>query len=78
MKPLLSFFHSEWIEIRGGRAKAVKGSFSHRTLSDISDVFSTCPQLRGSIRSVGQGGYAFSGGIPEPLRQRVRNVLASR
>jgi len=78
MKPLLSFFHSEWIEIRGGRAEAVKGTFSHRTLSDISDVFTAYPELNGSIRSAGPGRYTFSGGIPEPLRQRVRNVLACR
>ncbi|MGC4015519.1 MAG: DUF3634 family protein [Luteolibacter sp.] len=78
MKPLLSFLHTEWIEIRGGRAAAVKGSFPHRILSDISDVFTAYPELNGSIRSFGQGRYTFSSGIPEPLRQRVRNVLACR
>ncbi|BCU75975.1 hypothetical protein [Luteolibacter sp. LG18] len=78
MKPLLSLFHSEWIEIRGGRITAVKGRFSQRTLSDLGDVFASHPELRGHIRSNGGGRYTFSGGIPEPLHQRARNVLASR
>lgn len=78
MKRLLSLFHTEWIEIRHGRAEAVRGGFPSRILSDISDIFAAYPDLRGNVRSFGNRRYTFSGGIPEPLRQRVRNVLASR
>lgn len=77
MKPLLSLFHSTWIEIRNGRANLLKGSFPGRTLSDLSDIFAHHPDLKGSIRSSRPGRYGFSGSIPEPLRQRARNVLAS-
>jgi len=78
MRPLSSFLYAEWIEIRNGRAMAIKGTFSSRTLADINEVFAGYPDVKGHVCSQGNGRYRFSGGIPEPLRQRVRNVLACR
>lgn len=75
---LFSFLYAEWLDVRDGKATQRKGRLSNRILADLNDVLANQPELSGSIRSSGNGRYQFSRGIPKPLHQKLRNVLASR
>jgi hypothetical protein len=75
---LFSFLYAEWIDIRDGRATQQKGRLSNRILAEINDVLANEPEVKGCIRSSGDGRYHFSSGIPQSLHQKLRNILASR
>ena len=65
------------IDLKDGTATLGKGTFSTRTVREIGAVIGAEPGLRGYLWMEKGGRWKFSGSIPEPIRQRIRNVLAS-
>jgi hypothetical protein len=77
MKWLDRLFATVLIDLRDGTATLGKGNFSTRVVREISEIIAQEPGLRGYLWIETGGRWKFSGSIPEPIQQRIRNVLAS-
>ncbi len=65
------------IDLKDESASLGKGSISSRVLREISEIIAQQPGLRGYLWIETSGRWKFSSSIPEPIQQRIRNVLAS-
>lgn len=66
-----------WVRIRNGVPTVAHGKVSRPFLQDLADVLGEFPIERGWVGGVRQGmrvKLEFSRSIPEPCRQRLRNL----
>ena len=63
------------IVVAAGEARCIKGKFTSATLLEIGSIFDRDVSLNVEIWIGSDGRIQFSAGIPEHLRQRIRNVL---
>lgn len=65
------------VRIRRGLAHAARGQVTRGFLRDVGDACARHGVRRGSIRGVAAGRrihLVFSGGIPAPCQQQIRNI----
>jgi len=65
------------IDLKDGTATLSKGDFPARILRDLSDILSHDHKINGYLWIKKGGRWIFSGTVPQPIQQRIRNVLAS-
>ena len=66
------------IQVKNGHAIAKKGIIRGHACSDISEVFRKQGLKTGEIWIAKDGKITFSRDVPKGIRQRLRNVVASR
>jgi hypothetical protein len=71
------FFSESAIQIRGGSAYCVKGKMMSRLLKDISSLATDFNIEEGEIWIDQVGKVSFSRDFPEPIHQKIRNVISS-
>ncbi len=77
MRCIDRLFASILIDLKDDSVTLGKGTISSRTLREISEIIVQQPGLRGYLWIETSGRWKFSGSVPEPIQQRIRNVLAS-
>ncbi|OYU99260.1 MAG: hypothetical protein CFE26_25985 [Verrucomicrobiales bacterium VVV1] len=65
------------IDLKDGSAALGKGTFPARIVREISEIITHEPSLRGYLWIEKSNRWKFSDSIPEPIQQRIRNVLGS-
>jgi hypothetical protein len=68
------------VEVRGGKARVVRGGIAPRIFSDIADVVAAPQVGRATLRITRSGGHAtlrVTGAVGENQQQRLRNVVGS-
>src|SRR5438270_7188611 len=66
-----------WVKIRNGVPTVGRGKVARPFLQDLADVLGEYPVERGWVGGVRRGLHVrleFSRSIPEPCRQRLRNL----
>ena len=71
------FFSDSAIQIRHGSAYCVKGKMMSRLLKDISSLAADFNIEEGEIWIDQAGKVSFSSEFPEPIHQKIRNVICS-
>lgn len=77
MKFVSRLLAAKAIQIRGGSAQCVKGKMVSCMLREISSLASDVNLQEGEIWIDQLGNLSFSREIPEAIRQRIKNVIAS-
>ena len=75
MKILSRLLSSRAIDIRKGKAVALKGKFSHHELAEIGSTAELNKISSGEIWISSIGKVTFSSEIPESKQQQFRNTL---
>jgi hypothetical protein len=68
------------LDVRRGVTRLVRGDLSPGVLADLQDVLANPPVERARLRIVRDAGTAqvhLRGAVPEPQRQRLRNVVGT-
>jgi hypothetical protein len=77
MRCIDRLFATILIDLKDDSATLGKGTISSLALREISEILAQQPGLHGYLWIETSGRWKFSGSIPEPIQQRIRNVLAS-
>lgn len=66
------------LRFQNGKCHSIRGQVPLWIRSDIASVLNEAEVSRAAIKQLADGRFHFSHSVPDDLRQKIRNLLASR